>query len=101
MEEIEQYDVKIRVVSQQGTCVAGHKVGDEFIIHYRPPLVPNGICAWAFSIIFPYATALRFGGRFPWLGEPWNGSPDKYLAVCSDATNPTVFEITRVPKAKK
>ena len=96
IEQIEQYDVRVRVVSQTGFCIAGHKVGDEFVMHYRPPLVPTGLCAWAFDVIFPYATALRFGGRFPWLEAPWHGTPDKYKTVCSDAANPVVFEIERI-----
>ena len=37
--------LKARVISQKGTCEAGHKVGDEFIIS---DVCPRGLCAWAF-----------------------------------------------------
>ncbi len=55
-------DVIAKVVSQKGTCAAGHEVGDEFIIGQQTP--PN-LCSWAFYSIFPFAEVLQFGGSFP------------------------------------
>lgn len=45
-------DVMARVISQKGTCVAGHKVGDEFAVGQ---LTPSGMCPWAFYTLFPFA----------------------------------------------
>ena len=81
------YDVMARVVSQKGTCVAGHKVGDEFIIGQQTP--PN-ICSWAFYSIFPFAEVLQFGGSFP-----WEQDINKTTVACPDPANPVVFELTR------
>lgn len=87
MEEYKHRTVKARVVSQKGTCVVGHKVGDEFIIS---TICPENMCAWAFNSLFPYIQVLLCDGSFPW--EP---DPQKCTAACSDPSNPVVFELTR------
>ncbi len=48
----EIYEVVARVVSQEGTCHAGHKVGDEWVIG---PRTPEGICLAAFYTMYPIA----------------------------------------------
>lgn len=78
-----------KVVSQKGTCEAGHKVGDEFII--EPAKTPSGICPWAFCALFTFAEVLQFGGVFP-----WEKDPDKTRVACPDPDNPVVFELKRV-----
>jgi uncharacterized repeat protein (TIGR04076 family) len=80
-----------RVVSQKGTCEAGHKVGDEFVI--EPMKTPPGMCPWAFYTLFPFAGTLQFGGTFP-----WGKDPDKTTVACPDPDNPVVFELRRVEK---
>ena len=76
------------VILQQGTCEAGHKVGDEFVIGQT---TPPGMCSWAFYTLFPHAEPLEFGGSFP-----WGDSPDKVRVACPDPDNPVVFELRRV-----
>jgi uncharacterized repeat protein (TIGR04076 family) len=78
-----------RVISQQGTCEAGHRVGDEFIID--PLIAPVGLCVWALYTLFPGAEVLQFGGSFP-----WEKDPDKARIACPDPDNPVVFELRRV-----
>lgn len=78
-----------RVVSQKGHCACGHKVGDEFELGEA---TPAGMCSWAFVSLFPFASALQFGGSFP-----WEKSPDRASAACPDADNPVVFEVRREP----
>ena len=80
-------DVMAKIVSQKGTCVAGHKVGDEFIIGQQTP--PN-LCSWAFCSIFPFAEVLQFGGSFP-----WEQDINKTTVACPDPANPVVFELRR------
>jgi uncharacterized repeat protein (TIGR04076 family) len=77
-----------RVISQQGTCEAGHRVGDEFIIGQ---ITPPGLCSWAFYTLFPFAEVLQFKGTFPW--EP---EPDRTTVACPDPGNPVIFELRRV-----
>lgn len=81
-------DVIARVISQKGTCEAGHKVGDEFAIGQT---TSPGMCSWAFHTLFPMAEVLQFGGSFP-----WEKDPDKAIVACPDAENPVVFELRRV-----
>ena len=82
-------DIIARVISQKGTCVAGHKVGDEFVIGQE---APPSICSWAFCSMFPFAEVLQFGGSFP-----WEADPNKATVACPDPTNPVVFELRRQP----
>jgi len=84
----EWYRVKAKVINQKGTCEAGQKVGDEFIIGNT---LPAGMCAWAFYTIFPFVTALQAGGTFP-----WEEDKDTAVVACPDPQNPVVFELKRV-----
>jgi uncharacterized repeat protein (TIGR04076 family) len=77
-----------KVISQRGTCEAGHRVGNEFVIGQK---TPPGLCSWAFHTLFPFAEVLQFGGAFPWKEDP-----DKATVACPDAANPVIFELRRV-----
>lgn len=81
-------EVIAKVISQQGTCSAGHRMGDEFMIGQS---TPNGMCSWAFCTIFPFATVLQSGCSFPWEAEE-----GKTTVACPDPGNPVVFELKRV-----
>jgi len=78
------------VVSQKGTCAAGHKVGDEFKV---TGFVPSSMCPSAFYTIYPFLFTLKYGGSFP-----WEEDPDKTSVACPDAANPVVFELRRLRK---
>lgn len=80
-------DVIAKVTSQKGTCTAGHRVGQEFIIGQVTP--PN-LCSWAFYSLFPFAQVLQFGGSFP-----WERDKNKAIVACPDPDNPVVFELRR------
>jgi len=86
----ERYEVLVKVVSQKGTCVHEHKVGDEWVIGRK---TPEGICLSAFDALLPNARVLMFGGSFP-----WETDPDVSTVACPDAKNPVVFELRRLPK---
>ena len=79
--------ITARVISQKGTCAAGHRVGDEFVMGQKTPC---DMCSWAFHALFPFAQVLEFGGSFP-----WEQAPNKAVAACPDADNPVVFELRR------
>lgn len=87
------YKIKIKVISQKGTCVVGHKVGDEF---ETSGLTPPGMCLFAFSSLLPSLTPLMFGGQFF-----WSKDKDVATATCPDGDNPVVFELRRIRKAEK
>lgn len=83
--------IEVEVVSilEKGKCPFGLKIGDTFQFDEK---TPPGICHWAYLVILPFATALRFGGNIPW--------EDKGVCrvCCPDPNNPVVFEIRRVDK---
>lgn len=81
------YDVVARVISQKGTCAAGHKVGDEFVIGQK---TPSDLCSWVFHTLFPFAQVLQFGGSLP-----WEDDPDRATVACPDPGNSVVFELRR------
>lgn len=80
-------DVIATIISQKGTCVAGHKVGDKFTIGQE---TPKGFCSWAFYVLFPFAQVLQFNGSFP-----WEDSPGMATVACPDPVNPVVFQLRR------
>lgn len=86
------YDVVIKLVSIGGTCPAGHKVGDEWIVKGNEDgwMTPN-MCIFAFSAIYPSLQMLMFGGSFPW--EP---DAEAVLVPCPDSRNDVVFELKRI-----
>ena len=87
MANYESRVISAKVISQKGTCVAAHKVGDEFLI---TDMCPAGMCAWAFYTLFPFAQVLMSGGNFP-----WEKDPDKCTVACPDPGSPVVFELSR------
>jgi uncharacterized repeat protein (TIGR04076 family) len=87
----DNYKIKIKVISQKGSCAAGHKVGDEWVIPAGK--TPEGICLPAFALLYPSIRTLTYGGEFP-----WETDKDATTACCSDAVNPVVFEIKRNKK---
>ena len=84
------YNVSAEVISQQGTCEAGHKVGDRWIIGEK---TPEGLCIFAFGSLLPFITPLMYGASFP-----WEKDPDVTTVACPDAENPVVFELRRLPE---
>ena len=86
----ERYEIQVKVISQEGTCALGHKVGDEWIIKEK---TPEGICLGAFNIIYPEVRVMMFDGTFP-----WESDSDVTTVPCKDAKNPVIFEIRRLRK---
>lgn len=89
----DRYDLVVKVISQKGTCVDEHKVGDEWFINAQLDKVPGGICLGAFGVLYPYIKTLMFGGSFP-----WSDDPEAVTVACPDPYNPVVFEVRRVRK---
>lgn len=82
------YKVRVKVISQKGTCEAGHKVGDEWVIGEK---TPQGLCIFAFGSLLTALMPLMFDGSFP-----WEKDPDVTTAACPDPDNPVVFELRRL-----
>ncbi len=84
-----EFEVLAKVISQKGTCAAGHKVGDEIL--FDGMSVKGNICMSAMYSMLPKVFAMRYGAHFPWLRDP-----DVATHACPDAQNPVVFEIRRI-----
>lgn len=79
--------VTIKVISQEGECTAGHKVGDEVTFDFENNKIRGDICLHALYSMFPKIFAIAYGASFPWADQPTH--------ACPDAKNPVVFRITR------
>jgi uncharacterized repeat protein (TIGR04076 family) len=86
----ESYDIEIKVISQKGSCHAGHKVGDKWTVSAH---TPGGICLEAYKPMQSSIDVLKYGGAFTWQQDP-----DVSMAVCPDPVNPVVFELKRLRK---
>ena len=81
--------VEIRVVGQEGTCAAGHQVGESFLIPGDSErFETQGICLHALATMMPKILALRYGASFPWAGS--DGAIEH---ACPDPKNPCVFRL--------
>ena len=85
-------NVTARVISQEGVCLSGHKVGDEFQV--LGGLTPAGLCPLAYHNMFQFAAVLLYGGAFTWARDP-----DKEERVaCPNPQNPVIFQLRRERK---
>jgi len=87
---MERQDVKVKVVSQKGTCAFGHKEGDEWVFSTTSPA---GLCMGALIALAPFIRTLQCGGEYEWP----RGSGTLQLC-CPDPFNLVIFEVTRIPK---
>jgi uncharacterized repeat protein (TIGR04076 family) len=82
-----QYEVVIKLISNQHPCHSGHKIGDEWVFtHFT---VPN-MCSLAYNAIYPFALALSVGGTFHWQEDP-----DVITVACPDGEVHNIFELRR------
>ena len=62
--------VEIRVVGQEGTCAASHRVGETFRVPGDSErFETQGICLHVLATMMPKILALRYGASFPWAGS--------------------------------
>jgi len=87
--KVNMYETSVKVVSQEGRCFAGQKVGDEWVVGMH---TPAGICIAAFNSMLPVIRTLRYSGLNP--------GPDAEMSAvaCPDAHNPVVYEVRRIRK---
>lgn len=83
------YRVVGTIKSVQGSCSAGHKVGDRIELsgHHA-----GGLCGFLYHDVFPYVIMLQFGGGFP---AEW-GDPDVVELDCMDKANLVTIELRRI-----
>jgi len=90
---MEVCEVKVKVISQKGTCVFGHKEGDEWVVGFTSPA---GLCMGALTALAPFIRTLQYGGEYDYP----HGSGVCQLG-CPDPYNPVIFELTKVSGSGK
>ncbi len=88
-----KHDVVVRIVSQKGKCVYGHKVGDEWRFGGTSPA---GLCMGALTMLAPFIRTLQYGGEYEWPA----GSGTLQLS-CPDPLNTVVYQLDKVPPQLK
>ncbi|MBN1329030.1 MAG: TIGR04076 family protein [Candidatus Heimdallarchaeota archaeon] len=80
--------IVVEIISQNGHCAAGHKVGDKII--FENDERKGKLCISALYSMIPKIYAMSYEANFPWL-------KDKNVAThaCPDGYNPVIFKITR------
>jgi uncharacterized repeat protein (TIGR04076 family) len=87
MSEEQAPKVGLTIISQRGTCVFNHKIGQEFDVSAA---TPAGLCPGAYTSALPAIFALQVNGQIPWAKE--DGSVH---IACPDPDNPVVMSIKR------
>ncbi|MCG3258681.1 MAG: TIGR04076 family protein [Candidatus Heimdallarchaeota archaeon] len=85
------HDIILKVIKQEGSCAAGHKLGDEILISFDKNEIKGKLCLHALNSVLPKVYAMAYGAEFPWLE---NG--DISTHACPDAWNPLVYEVKRI-----
>jgi uncharacterized repeat protein (TIGR04076 family) len=84
------HEIILKVVEQKGSCVAGHKVGDEIVFDFDTNKIDGNICLHALYSVLPKIYAMAYGAEFPWLEDK-----DVSTHACPDAFNPVVYQVIR------
>jgi len=83
----QEYEVVIKLISNNSPCHYGHKIGDEWVFNY---VTPPGMCGLAFNALYPIALAMLYGGSFPWQQDP-----NVATISCPDVEVQNIFELRR------
>jgi len=86
--------VEARVISQEGNCEAGHRVGDEMVFDWDTHEIKRRICLHALYSALPKIYALAHGADVA-LAESDDGSKVARHA-CPDGYNPVIFELKKI-----
>ena len=71
-----------------GECPLEYRPGTQFLVD--GPLVPEGMCTWAWNTMLPSLSVLRFGGTLP-----WEDFPGVIRTACPDPDRTVVFRLSR------
>ena len=80
--------IVVEIISQEGNCAAGLKVGDKII--FEDGEVKGKFCISAMYSVLPKIYAMKYEANFPWLKDK-----NKATHACPDAVNPLVMQVTR------
>lgn len=86
--------VLAKVISKEGTCSAGHEVGDEVLFDWDNHSIDGKLCLHALYSMLPKVYALAHGAEVSFaIAE--DGS--NFAAhACPDGFNPVIFKLVKV-----
>ncbi len=83
--------VRVRVISQEGHCSAGQRVGDEVVFDWDTHEIRGRICLHSLYSMMPKIYALAHGADVAF-AEAEDGSRVARHA-CPDGYNPVIYEL--------
>jgi len=86
--------VLVKVISQEGHCAAGQKVGDDILFNWDTNEIQGKICLHALYSALPKIYALAHGADVAF-AEAEDGSRVARHA-CPDGYNPVIYELKRI-----
>ena len=83
--------IKATVVSQEGYCSAGHKVGDEIIFDWETHEIDGRLCLHALYSTLPKIYAMAMGGNVAFAKAEDGILVSRH--ACPDGYNPMILEL--------
>ena len=82
--------VSVKVISQEGHCSAGQKVGDEVVFDWGTNEIEGKMCLHALYSILPKVYAMGHGALVAFV-ETEGGKVARH--ACPDGYNPVIYEL--------
>ena len=83
--------VKATVISQEGHCSAGHKIGDEIIFDWDTHEIEGRLCLHALYSVLPKIYALAHGANVAYATAEDGSKVARH--ACPDGYNPLILEL--------
>jgi uncharacterized repeat protein (TIGR04076 family) len=83
--------VKATVISQEGHCAAGNKVGDEIIFDWDTHIIEGRLCLHALYSVLPKIYAMAMGGNVAFAKAEDGTLVARH--ACPDGYNPVILEL--------
>ncbi len=89
--EVSMAKVLVKVISQEGNCSAGQKVGDETLFDWSTHEIEGKICLHALYSALPKIYALAHGGDVAFAVDDEGNRVARH--ACPDGYNPVIYEL--------
>ena len=89
--EVSMVKVLAKVISQEGNCAAGQKVGDEILFDWDTHEIEGKICLHALYSALPKIYTLAHGGDVAYAVDDEGNRVARH--ACPDGYNPVIYEL--------
>lgn len=86
--------VLVRVISQEGHCASGHRVGDVITFDWDTNEIDGMVCLHALYSMMPKIYALDHGADVAFATAKDGSMVARH--ACPDGSNPVIFELKRL-----